>query len=54
VGWVGEEFGARWTLIGGGVVTILGTAFAVAMFARAKGLVAHVREDADAPEPARA
>ena len=26
VGWVGQTFGARWTLIGGGVATILGTA----------------------------
>jgi MFS family permease len=45
VGWVGEEFGARWTLIGGGTVTILGTLFAVAMFSRAKGLIGHVRDD---------
>ena len=26
VGWVGQTFGARWTLIGGGAATILGTA----------------------------
>ncbi len=45
VGWVGEEFGARWTLIGGGAVTILGTLFAVAMFSRAKGLIGHLRDD---------
>jgi MFS family permease len=45
VGWVGEEFGARWTLIGGGTATILGTLFAVAMFSRAKGLIGHVRDD---------
>ncbi|MGZ4437355.1 MAG: MFS transporter, partial [Nocardioidaceae bacterium] len=35
VGWVGQQFGARWTLIGGGAVTILGTALAVALFSRA-------------------
>jgi MFS family permease len=33
VGWVGEAFGARWTLIGGGAVTVLGTVVAVAVFA---------------------
>jgi MFS family permease len=41
VGWVGETFGARWTLIGGGVVTILGTALAVLVFSRAKGWIGH-------------
>ncbi|HYO38917.1 MAG TPA: MFS transporter [Nocardioidaceae bacterium] len=35
VGWVGEEYGARWTLIGGGVATLLGTALAVLVFSRA-------------------
>jgi MFS family permease len=38
VGWVGQTFGARWTLIGGGVATILGTVLAVAIFTRVKGL----------------
>ncbi|CAN5555594.1 MFS transporter [soil metagenome] len=41
VGWVGETFGARWTLIGGGVATLLGTALAVLVFSRAKGLIGH-------------
>ena len=41
VGWVGEVFGARWTLIGGGVATLLGTAVAVLVFSRAKGLIGH-------------
>ena len=36
VGWVGEEFGARWTLIGGGGVTIAGTLLAVLLFTRAR------------------
>jgi hypothetical protein len=49
VGWVGETFGARWTLIGGGAITMLGVLVAVAVFARSKGLVtaqsrAEVRE----------
>jgi len=34
VGWVGQTFGARWSLIGGGVVSILGTLLCVAIFVR--------------------
>ena len=44
VGWVGETFGARWTLVGGGVATILGTLLAVLVFSRAKGLIGHAHE----------
>ena len=33
IGWVGEVFGARWTLIGGGAVALAGTAVAVALYA---------------------
>jgi MFS family permease len=32
VGWVGATFGARWTLIGGGGMTVLGVLLAVALF----------------------
>jgi MFS family permease len=39
VGWVGEVFGARWTLIGGGAVTMLGTLAAAAVFSRTQGLL---------------
>ncbi|HEX6249343.1 MAG TPA: MFS transporter [Nocardioidaceae bacterium] len=39
VGWVGEVFGARWTLIVGGGVTFLGTLLAVAVFSRTQGLL---------------
>ena len=39
VGWIGETFGGRWTLIGGGALTILGTLLAVFLFARRQGLV---------------
>jgi MFS family permease len=55
VGWVGQEFGARWTLVGGGAVTILGTAFAVVMFSRAKGLIghAHDRDEGDLRDEGR-
>ena len=39
VGWVGETFGARWTLVGGGAMTVLGTLLAVAVFSRTQGLL---------------
>ena len=39
VGWIGEQFGARWTLVGGGAVTIVGTALAAAVFSRPQGLL---------------
>jgi MFS family permease len=39
VGWVGQTFGARWTLVGGGAVTLLGTALAVLVFSRVQGLI---------------
>jgi MFS family permease len=32
VGWVGATFGARWTLIGGGALTVFGVLLAVAIF----------------------
>ena len=43
VGWVGETFGARWTLIGGGAMTILGTLLAVLIFSRSQGLITRQR-----------
>jgi MFS family permease len=39
VGWVGDVFGARWTLIGGGIATVAGAILAVVVFSRAKGLI---------------
>jgi len=39
LGWVADQFGGRWTLIGGGALTLLGTLLAVLIFARRKGLV---------------
>jgi len=50
VGWVGETFGARWTLIGGGVATMLGTLLAVLVFSRAKGLIGPARERVAVPD----
>lgn len=34
IGWVGATFGARWTLIGGGLMSLLGVVLAVAIFTR--------------------
>ncbi|MDX6324414.1 MAG: hypothetical protein QOK15_768 [Nocardioidaceae bacterium] len=34
VGWVGQTFGARWSLIGGGAVALVGTLVCVAVFMR--------------------
>src|SRR3954466_13571710 len=34
VGWVGQTFGARWSLIGGGAVALVGTLTCVALFLR--------------------
>jgi MFS family permease len=34
IGWVGQHFGARWTLLAGGLLTLLGVALAVVLFAR--------------------
>jgi MFS family permease len=49
IGWVGEHFGPRWTLLGGGMLTIVGVVLAVALFARP------TRDEADAePEMAAA
>jgi MFS family permease len=39
IGWIGETFGARWTLIGGGLGTVLGTLLAAALFSRSQGLL---------------
>ena len=36
IGWVGEVFGPRWTLIGGGALTMLGVLFAAAVILRRK------------------
>ncbi len=45
VGWVGETFGARWSLIGGGAMSILGTLLCVAIFL-------YLRKRREAPLPA--
>jgi MFS family permease len=38
LGWVGQAFGARWTLIGGGALSVLGVLLGVGLLARRKRL----------------
>lgn len=38
LGWVAEQYGARWTLVGGGLLTVLGTLAAAAVSTRRRGL----------------
>ncbi|MGI8888208.1 MAG: MFS transporter [Nocardioidaceae bacterium] len=38
VGWIGETFGARWTLIGGGLATLLAVVLATLWLLRAEGI----------------
>jgi MFS family permease len=46
IGWVGEHFGARWTLVIGGVLVLVGVALALLVFR-----LANRREAAGAAEP---
>jgi MFS family permease len=34
IGWIGQEYGARWTLLGGGLLTIAGVALSAALYLR--------------------
>src|SRR5688572_28980312 len=34
IGWIGHEYGARWTLLGGGLLTIAGVALSAALYLR--------------------
>jgi MFS family permease len=36
IGWVGQTFGARWSLVGGALAAAAGTALAVALYVRAR------------------
>ena len=38
IGWIGSTLGARWTLIGGGLLSLVGTLACVAWFVRRQGL----------------
>ena len=58
IGWIGEQFGARWTLIGGGGLTIIGVLISIAVFTRGRGMlgrrVAVVRAPVEQPLDSRA
>ncbi|MPZ95523.1 MAG: MFS transporter [Propionibacteriales bacterium] len=43
LGWVAEQFGGRWTLIGGGALTVLGTVAATLYFTHREDLVMRPR-----------
>jgi MFS family permease len=43
VGWVGETFGARWTLLGGGLISVLGVAAAAGLLLRRTGMTVRTR-----------
>ncbi|HEU4490908.1 MAG TPA: MFS transporter [Jiangellales bacterium] len=49
VGWVGEQFGARWSVSGGGAIALAGTLLATAVMARRSGLVVRPRRRAVRP-----
>lgn len=51
VGWVGATFGARWTLIGGGAMSLLGILLAVALFGDARTLLRNRRTPALDAQP---
>jgi MFS family permease len=38
VGWVGATFGARWTLIGGGAMSVFGVLLAAVLFGGSRSL----------------
>lgn len=50
IGWVGEAFGPRWTLIGGGALTVLGVLIAVAVISHREHLTLR-RSLRDLPHP---
>jgi MFS family permease len=50
IGWIGHEYGARWTLIGGGLLTIAGVAVSAAVYLRLE----RARRERGAPVDERA
>ncbi|EON25135.1 major facilitator transporter [Nocardioides sp. CF8] len=52
IGWIGEAFGARWTLILGGLLTIAGIGVASLLFARSKGATIAELHARPVPQPA--
>jgi MFS family permease len=55
IGWIGEQYGARWTLLAGGILTIVGVLVAVGVFARPARTHAELRAVVEGePSPAEA
>jgi MFS family permease len=56
IGWIGHEYGARWTLLGGGLMTILGVGVSAIMYLRLEKARRERVAEAGAPlaEPAPA
>jgi MFS family permease len=52
VGWVGASFGARWTLIGGGTMSVLGVLLAVTLFGDLRAMLRPRRQVTLEAEPA--
>ncbi len=53
IGWLGEVLGARWTLLGGGLITLVGVLVSAALFARSgRKLDRPVEVDVRRPEEA--
>jgi MFS family permease len=50
LGWVAERYGARWTLVGGGALTVFGTLLATAVFARSQQMMLWRTNDGPADE----
>ncbi|RYB93374.1 MFS transporter [Nocardioides oleivorans] len=50
IGWIGHEYGARWTLLGGGCLTIAGVALSAIMYLRLER--ARHQRSSEAGEPA--
>ncbi len=50
IGWIGHEYGARWTLLGGGLLTIAGVAISALVFLRLE----RARAERDVPTGGRA
>jgi MFS family permease len=43
LGWISEQYGARWTMLVGGLLTVVGTLIAAAVFARSEDLTLTTR-----------
>ena len=49
IGWIGQHLGARWSLVIGGVLTIVGVLVALAVYARLRGGARSILHEVQAP-----